>query len=52
MNNELILAVAGSRKTQGIIDHCARIDGQKRVLVLTFTQFNQNEIRNRLSRCT
>jgi superfamily I DNA/RNA helicase len=51
MNNELILAVAGSRKTQGIIDHCARIDGQKRVLVLTFTQFNQNEIRNRLSRC-
>ncbi|HCR2014723.1 TPA: ATP-dependent helicase [Enterobacter asburiae] len=51
MNNELILAVAGSRKTQGIIDHCAKIDGQKRVLVLTFTQFNQNEIRNRLSHC-
>lgn len=48
MGNKLILAVAGSRKTQGIIEHCASLPCDKRVLILTYTQANQTELRGRL----
>ncbi len=48
MGNQLTLAVAGSRKTQGIVEHCACLPSEQRVLVLTYTQANQAELRNRL----
>lgn len=48
MGNQLTLAVAGSRKTQGIVEHCASLPGERSVLVLTFTQANQAELRGRL----
>ena len=48
MGNELTLAVAGSRKTQGIVERCASLPGDRRVLVLTYTQTNQEELRSRL----
>lgn len=49
MRNHLTLAVAGSRKTQGIVDACAAMPKDRRVLVLTYTTVNQNELRDRLS---
>lgn len=48
MGNQLILAVAGSRKTQGIVEHCSSLPNSRRVLVLTYTQANQAELRSRL----
>jgi len=48
MGNELTLAVAGSRKTQGIVERCASLPRERRVLVLTYTQANQEELRSRL----
>jgi len=48
MVNHLTLAVAGSRKTQGIIEHCASLPLERRVLVLTYTQANQEELTSRL----
>lgn len=48
MGNELTLAVAGSRKTQGVVEHCASLPSDRRVLVLTYTQANQAEMRSRL----
>ncbi|QET05875.1 AAA family ATPase [Cupriavidus pauculus] len=48
MANQLTLAVAGSRKTQGIVEHCTRLLPERRVLVLTFTRANQEELRRRL----
>jgi superfamily I DNA/RNA helicase len=48
MGNQLILAVAGARKTQGIVDYCASLPSSRRVLVLTYTQANQAELRSRL----
>lgn len=49
MGNYLTLSVAGSRKTQGIVEHCASLSRGRRVLVLTYTQTNQAELRNRLA---
>ena len=49
MANFLTLAVAGSRKTQGIIEHCASLPHNRRALVLTYTQTNQAELRSRLA---
>lgn len=49
MVNYLTLAVAGSRKTQGIVEHCAALPNDHRALVVTFTQNNQAELRNRLA---
>lgn len=49
MTNHLTLAVAGSRKTQGIVEHCASLPLDRRALVVTYTQSNQAELRNRLS---
>jgi hypothetical protein len=48
-NNHLTLAVAGSRKTQGIVDSCAAADRTERLLVLTYTTSNQSELRNRIA---
>lgn len=48
MANHLILAVAGSRKTQGIVEHCALLPHERRVLVLTYTQANQGELIQRI----
>jgi len=47
--NHPTLAVAGSRKTQGIVDACAAADPSQRVLILTYTTENQLELRKRLS---
>ena len=44
------LAVAGSRKTQGIVEHCAGLPTARRVLALTYTQKNQQELQDRLAR--
>lgn len=49
MANHLTLAVAGSRKTQGIVEHCAALPHDRRALVVTFTTANQTELRNRLA---
>lgn len=49
MANYLTLAVAGSRKTQGIVEHCVSLPHTKRALVVTYTQTNQSELRARLS---
>ncbi len=49
MANRLTLAVAGSRKTQGIVEHCAKSPHENRALVLTYTQANQSELRERLA---
>lgn len=48
MGNQLTLAVAGSRKTQGIVEHCASLPSERRALVVTYTQTNQAELRHRL----
>jgi DNA helicase II / ATP-dependent DNA helicase PcrA len=48
-NNTLTLAVAGSRKTQGIVDACAAADKAERILVLSYTTANQVELRRRLA---
>lgn len=48
--NHLTLAVAGGRKTQSIVDGCVAAAEGRRVLVLTYTQANQRELTNRLSR--
>jgi DNA helicase-2/ATP-dependent DNA helicase PcrA len=48
MVNHLTLAVAGSRKTQGIVERCASLPHERRVLVLTYTQANQEELIARL----
>lgn len=50
MANQLTLAVAGSRKTQGIIDYCATIPADRKVIILTFTKSNQMEIDERIRR--
>ncbi|MDR6476188.1 hypothetical protein J2778_003688 [Paraburkholderia graminis] len=48
MVKHLTLAVAGSRKTQGLVEHCASLSLERRVLVLTYTQANQQELASRL----
>lgn len=48
-NNHLTLAVAGSGKTKGIVDACAATDPDERILVLTYTSANQQELRDRLA---
>lgn len=48
-NSRLILAVAGSRKTQGLVDACKEADPAERILVLTYTRNNQTELSTRLA---
>ncbi|WP_175920856.1 UvrD-helicase domain-containing protein [Burkholderia latens] len=50
MAKRVTVAVAGSRKTQGIVEHCAGLPRERRVLVLTYTQKNQCELKERLAR--
>jgi DNA helicase-2/ATP-dependent DNA helicase PcrA len=50
MGNYVTLAVAGSRKTQGIVEHCASLPHGRNALVLTYTQTNQSELRSRLAK--
>lgn len=45
--NELTIAVAGARKTQGIVESCATADG-RRILILALTQANQHELSTRI----
>jgi len=47
--NSLTLAVAGGRKTQGIVDACAEAPNGKRILIITYTQANQDQLRVRLN---
>lgn len=47
--NQLTLAVAGSRKTQGIVDACAKLPLNEKVLILTYTTVNQDELRRRIA---
>lgn len=49
MPNLLTLAVAGGRKTQGLVDHCKALPSERKVALLTFTQTNQQEVRSRLA---
>lgn len=49
MANHLTLAVAGSRKTQGIVDHCTHLPKSRRALVVTYTKTNQDELNRRLA---
>jgi DNA helicase II / ATP-dependent DNA helicase PcrA len=51
MASLLTLAVAGSRKTQGLANHCAALSVGRRALVLTYTQSNQAVLRDRLKSC-
>lgn len=48
-NNHLTLAVAGSGKTKGIVDACTVGNPDERILVLTYTSANQQELRGRLA---
>lgn len=49
MPNILTLAVAGGRKTQGLVDHCKALPSNRKVALLTFTQTNQQEVKARLA---
>jgi hypothetical protein len=49
MVNHLVLAVAGSRKTQGIVEHCVELSIDRKALVITYTKSNQAELCERLS---
>ena len=46
--NTVTLAVAGSRKTQSIIDACATGDAGKKRLIITYTQGGQEDLLRRL----
>jgi hypothetical protein len=46
--NKLTLAVAGGRKTQSIIDRCVAAPRGRRILVVTYTMANQDQLRSRL----
>lgn len=46
--NFLTLAVAGARKTQGLVEHCKALPTDRKVLLVTFTQTNQIELRERI----
>jgi DNA helicase-2/ATP-dependent DNA helicase PcrA len=50
MANHLTLAVAGSRKTQGIVEYCASLPVDRAAIILTFTQANQVEVKKRLAK--
>lgn len=49
MPNHLTLAVAGGRKTQGLIEHCKKLPVERKIAIVTFTQTNQQEIRHRIA---
>lgn len=46
--NRVILAVAGGRKTQSIVDDCKSCPSDRRILVLGYTTASQNELLTRI----
>ncbi|WP_420734286.1 UvrD-helicase domain-containing protein [Brevibacterium luteolum] len=48
-DKQLVLAVAGSGKTQRLVDLCVEADLSERILILTYTAANQDELRRRLA---
>lgn len=46
--NRAILAVAGGRKTQSIVDACAACPKDRRILVLGYTRASQDELATRI----
>ena len=46
--NKIILAPAGGRKTQAIIDRCHSGDDSKNILIVTYTTTGQEVIKDRL----
>lgn len=50
MANYLTLGVAGSGKTRRLVDQCGALPRDKRALLVTYTQTNQAELRNRLAK--
>lgn len=46
--NRAILAVAGGRKTQSIVDDCGRCSEDRRILVLGYTTASQDELAGRI----
>jgi len=50
MANYLTLAVAGSGKTRSLVEHCASLPGNRRALVVTYTQTNQAELSSRVAK--
>jgi DNA helicase II / ATP-dependent DNA helicase PcrA len=47
--NRVTLAVAGGRKTQSIVDECVQAGDGRRILIVTYTQLNQQELLARLA---
>lgn len=47
--NELVIAVAGARKTQSIVDACSSATPDQRIAVVTFTQASQLELESRIA---
>lgn len=48
MTNRVLLAVAGGRKTQRIIDWCGDLPASATPLILTYTETSQRDLRQRL----
>ena len=48
--NRLTLAVAGGRKTESIVEDCVEARKGRRLLVVTYTQANQQELIRRIGR--
>lgn len=46
--NHLLLAVAGGRKTQSVVDACAAAPPERKVLVLGYTRTSQDELERRI----
>lgn len=46
--NRVILAVAGGRKTQSIVDNCKSCPEDRRILILGYTTASQNELQTRI----
>ncbi|WP_235736816.1 hypothetical protein [Nocardioides alcanivorans] len=46
--NRAILAVAGGRKTQSIVDDCKSCPDDRRILVLGYTTASQDELATRI----
>jgi DNA helicase-2/ATP-dependent DNA helicase PcrA len=49
MSNKLVLAVAGGRKTQSIVEACVQAPSDQKVLALGYTRASQDELEQRIS---
>ena len=50
--NQLLLAVAGGRKTQSIVEVCADAPAERKILVLGYTRASQDELEQRIKAAT